>query len=117
MNFFTNSIITLAFASTLAANAYAQGRYEVEIVNWSPWTITHVRMSPVGADTWGRDLLGSGVLRADYMVTVQPDRRQGCYYDLKVTFANGDTEEVRDFNICSATAIQVHEDGADVVEA
>ena len=101
------ALAALTLASVAAAPALAADP-RVNIANESTATIISVQMSPVGED-WGRDLLGSYVMRAGYHLDlVSPSFGYGCRYDMRVTFANGVRMEVRDFDACAVETVTVY---------
>ena len=121
---------TLAVAAALVAGALTsstafagqrhQDDYErwVDIVNDSDLAIFHVNISNVEVTTWGRDLLASDeVIMGGDTQRLEPRRPNGyCRFDVRVTYEDDTEVQVRNVNLCKATAIVVGDDGYSDVE-
>lgn len=67
--------------------AAAPVRYEVTVINRSSYTIRSIYMSLSTSNSWGRDLLGNGVLEPGYQVKVNAEPG---VWDMKVVDEDGD---------------------------
>lgn len=101
------------FALTSTASAQVVDP-RVSFVNAGYETVLKIQMNDVGTGIWGRDLLGDNVLESgDQTGLTRPSGRRGtCYYDLRVTFVDETTLEVRNFDACNTQA--VHIDDGDI---
>ena len=85
----------------------------VRIVNNSDQTITLVRGSPTSDRDWGADRIPTMTLSAGDATVVDFDDNNGqCRYDLQATFADGNSREQRDVNICQVREWIVTSDGS-----
>jgi hypothetical protein len=93
-------ILGLAVTGVAGADSFDKlGWVDVQLVNSSGYTIRKLYLSPSDDTDWGRDLLGSGVLRSGYVetITTPPGR-----YDLRLVDADG--------NVCEISDVQMDED-------
>ncbi|MBX9699257.1 MAG: Tat pathway signal protein [Acetobacteraceae bacterium] len=84
------------------APAAAQNRFN--LVNNTGETIQEVYVSPTRVSSWGRDILGQGVLPPGQAVWVVP-QLSDCVLDVRVVFAGGRAEERRGVNACQLSRI------------
>ena len=104
-----------AAALALAALAFAvpahASQAAIDVVNHSSSEIYKVHMTDIDDPTVGYDLLGRHTLPSGYMVPgMEPDRADGyCRYDLLVTFEDGATLMLNDFNACAALSVTVRD--------
>jgi S1-C subfamily serine protease len=99
-------ITAAAIALTgLATSASAQSDTAFTLVNRSSETITSAYVSPEKQKKWGRDILGSGVLRAGQQIKVEPPRNQGCIFDVRVNYGAERYEERYRQNLCTISEI------------
>jgi S1-C subfamily serine protease len=96
-------LVLLAAVPTLA-EAQAQST-AVYISNRSSQTIENIFLSPVGNDRWGEDRLGDKTLLAGGRYPVDPGMRNGCNYDVRVVYADQQSEERRNQNLCQLEEI------------
>jgi hypothetical protein len=81
----------------------AAQRYDrrIQIVNNSGWTIQTVNSTNVGRSDWGRDLLGSSVIRPGRSMIINVEDRSGyCRYDFRAVFSNGRHITRSGVNVC-----------------
>lgn len=99
-------ISLLVLLAGLPAFAEAQTQSTaVAINNRSVQDINNIYLSPVGNDKWGEDRLGDRVLGAGGRVTLDPGLANGCVYDVRVIYADKQTEEKRNHNLCELNDI------------
>jgi len=80
--------------------------------NQSNRTIMQVQSSNIG-DTYFHDvdLLADEVLRPGESMVLEPDNHNGwCRFDVRVTFRNGDREDINDVNMCEITRLVLYGD-------
>jgi S1-C subfamily serine protease len=77
----------------------------VYINNRSSQTIENIYLSPVGNDKWGDDRLGDKTLLANGRFPVDPGMANGCSYDVRVVYADKQSEERRNQNLCQLEEI------------
>lgn len=75
------------------------------VVNNSSVTVARFQFSHVSRNDWGVDQLGSSVLPPGRAMTFTAANAGG--YDFRVTWANGQTSELRNIDICRASQITV----------
>jgi len=91
----------LAALLALPARAEAQGQSTaVYINNRSTQTIENIFLSPVGNDRWGEDRLGDKTLLVGGRFKVDPGMSRGCVYDVRVVYADKESEERRNQDLC-----------------
>ena len=99
-------LLVLALLAGLPALAEAQRpSTAVYVNNRSSQTIENIFLSPVGNDKWGDDRLGDKTLLAGGRFKVDPGTRRGCSYDVRVVYANKDSEERRNQDLCQLEEI------------
>ncbi len=106
MNLFRTMAAAFVVAGSLAAAGSASA-YErwVDIHNIGDSNIVGVRISDIGRNDWGYNLL-NGVIPANGVGEVEPYRNRGyCRFDVQVTYADGSAWDIYDVNLCEATDI------------
>lgn len=85
------------------------------LANRTDHTITRVLASNIGDSTFDPiDLLGDETIPPNSSLLIAPFDAQGwCRFDLRVTFRNGDQQDVYDVNVCEATRLTMYGDGND----
>ena len=80
------------------------------LVNMGDRTIVQVQASNIGESYFDPvDLLSNEVVRPGESIVVEPNNPQGwCRFDLRITFRNGDSQEVNDVNMCEITALTTY---------
>jgi hypothetical protein len=100
-----------AAALTLAAGFATAAMADpttVDIVNSHDAAVTEIHMTDIDNHDWDADLLGDDVLASGDTTSVTPDEPNGyCRFDLEVKFENGTTWDLRDFNACTASQIEI----------
>lgn len=93
---------TMAVLGVLAMPALAQApNPSFNIVNRGTSAISEVFATPSGQTTWGRDRLGSQTVDPGQNAPVRLPADGQCVYDVRVVFANGQTDERRRLNTCN----------------
>ena len=95
-------LLVAAIAFVLAAgSALAQQNPSFNLVNRSPNVINEVYASAAGMTNWGRDRLGDNSIPAGQTYPIRLPADGNCVYDVKVVYANGQSEERRGLNTCT----------------
>jgi hypothetical protein len=116
MNLFRTAIAAAALASAaLVANTASAFERWVYVVNEGYSSIYSVHITHVDDSGWGRDLLGSYLIRAGEEMLVEPDYHDGyCLFDVKITYETGRELILWDVNLCEALTIYTDGNYGDV---
>jgi hypothetical protein len=99
-----------AIVCFVGAAAFAADQ-DFALYNVTGYTIDQVYVSPVGKKTWGDDIMGSGQLEDGNKVDITfKASNDVCHYDLKVVYADKDTAEWSDLNLCEISKVHLHYD-------
>jgi len=71
------------------------------LVNRSDNTINEVYATSAGLANWGRDRLGNNNIPPGQSYPIRLPADGNCIYDIKVVYANGQTDERRGLNTCT----------------
>jgi hypothetical protein len=82
-------ILAIATASALASPALADD-VTFTLANLTGTELTEFYASPVGNDNWEENMLAAGGLAAGASGQVTIGAAQGCAYDLRMVFGDGD---------------------------
>jgi hypothetical protein len=83
-------------------------RQNFSVVNATGHVVRTLNVSPTSESEWGPDILGSHVLQSGDTGQVVFDRAESqCNYDLRVTYDDGDTSEMRNLNLCTTATVQL----------
>ena len=83
-------------------------RQNFSVVNATGHIVVTMNVSPTSENEWGPDILGSNVLQPGQTGQVVFDRAESqCNYDLKVTYDDGDTSEMRNLNLCQVGTVNL----------
>jgi hypothetical protein len=94
-----------SFAAPAGADEYARW---IDINNNSDRYVYSVRISDVGTDAWGPDLLGAEMIEPGYYMRVEPRRHRGyCLFDVRVEYDDGQREFFWGVNLCESTDLDV----------
>ena len=96
------AVIALALL-LLPALARAQGPQNpsFNVVNRGTSAINEVYATPAGMTSWGRDRLGRNAVPPGQTFAVRLPADGNCLYDVRVVYANGQSDERRGLNTCS----------------
>lgn len=102
-------ILLAAFLVVVSAvSAVAENRW-MSISNDTGVTMLRFYASNRGSTSWGRDWLGSDVLRSGYYIDLNFDDGTGyCMWDFKAEFSDGDTVESMSVNVCAESTWQYY---------
>jgi len=92
------ALLALAAAGTALAQAQNPS---FNLVNRSDSAINEVYASAAGMTNWGRDRLGNTSIPAGQSYPIRLPADGNCIYDIKVVFANGQSDERRGMNTCT----------------
>lgn len=96
------SIWLLPLLLGLALPAAAQApNPSFNIVNRTANAINEVYATPAGMTTWGRDRLASRFVPPGQNAPVRLPADGNCVYDIRVVYANGQSDERRGVNTCT----------------
>ena len=83
-------------------------RQNFSVVNATGHIVMTLNVSPTSESEWGPDILGSDVLQPGQTGQVVFDRAESqCNYDLRVTYNDGDTSEMRNINLCEVATVNL----------
>ncbi|HVQ07791.1 MAG TPA: hypothetical protein VMS43_05100 [Allosphingosinicella sp.] len=86
----------------------ATARQNFSVVNRTGHTVLTLNVSPTSEDEWGPDILGTQVLQAGQTAQVTFDRAETqCNYDIRATYDDGDTTDVRNVNLCQVGTVNL----------
>ncbi|HRK42480.1 MAG TPA: hypothetical protein PLH11_05520 [Gemmobacter sp.] len=94
-------ILSVAMIAGLASPAVADD-VNFSLTNMTGADLTEFYATPVGHENWEQNLLGMPALAAGRVAQVTIVNAQGCDYDLRMVFADGDVLEGAS-NICETT--------------
>jgi hypothetical protein len=97
----------IALAALLPLPALAQ-QQNFNLINRTGYTIAALNVSPTSQDSWGPDILGAAVIPNGQaaLVRFQPGI-SACEFDVRITYATGDSSDVRNVSLCRASQITV----------
>ena len=91
---------------TPSAEVQGQARQNFSVVNNTGHTVVTLNVSASNENSWGPDILGRDVLpngqSAD--ITFPHDTAQ-CMWDIKATYDDGDTTDMRGVNLCNVATV------------
>ena len=83
-------------------------RQNFSVVNATGHVVMTLNVSPTSESEWGPDILGTEVLQPGQTGQVVFDRAESqCNYDIKVTYNDGDTSEMRNINLCQVGTVNL----------
>jgi hypothetical protein len=83
-------------------------RQNFSVVNATGHVVVTLNVSPTTEDEWGPDILGSQVLQPGQTAQVVFDRaEQQCNYDIRATYDDHDTSDVRNVNLCQVGTVNL----------
>lgn len=83
-------------------------RQNFSVVNATGHTVVTLNVSPTSEDEWGPDILGRDVLQAGQTAQVVFDRAETqCNYDIRATYDDNDTTDVRNVNLCQVGTVNL----------
>ena len=83
-------------------------RQNFSVVNATGHIVVTMNVSPTTENEWGPDILGTNVLQTGQTAQVVFDRAESqCNYDLRVTYDDNDTSEMRNLNLCTTSTVQL----------
>jgi hypothetical protein len=83
-------------------------RQNFSVVNATGHTVMTLNVSPTNESEWGPDILGRHVLQPGETGQVVFDRAETqCSYDLRVTYDDNDTSEMRNVDLCQTRTVNL----------
>ena len=99
----------LTFAFSAAASA---SNADFTLINKTGAQIDEVYVSAASAKNWGTDIMGPNAIAADASVDITfPHGGEACMFDIKVVYADKDTAEFSNVNLCKYEKISLSWDG------
>jgi len=90
----------------LPGAAFAQAQQDFQLINNTGYTINEIYVGSSADTNWGRDLLGANVLRDGQTFNVRfAAGTQGCLWDIRIVYEDGDNAEMRQINLCQVSRI------------
>jgi len=95
--------LTAIAAVALISPAFGEGAdLNFSVKNNTSTPIKELYVSHVGTNSWESDLLGGDAIQpGEEQPIVVNDGRDGCKYDVKVTYSDGTSNEERNQDLCS----------------
>ena len=91
----------LALAVAASARAQQAPNPSFYLINRSDSTISEVYATSAGLANWGRDRLGDNRIGPGQSYPIRLPADGNCIYDIKVVYANGESDERRSLNTCN----------------
>lgn len=83
-------------------------RQNFSVVNATGHVVTTLNVSPTSENEWGPDILGQDVLQNGQTAQIVFDRAETqCNYDIKATYDDGDTTDMRNVNLCTVGTVNL----------
>lgn len=83
-------------------------RQNFSVVNATGHVVMTLNVSPTTENEWGPDILGSQVLQNGQTAQVVFDRAEAqCNYDIRATYDDGDTTDMRNVNLCQVGTVNL----------
>lgn len=83
-------------------------RQNFSVVNATGHIVVTLNVSPTSESQWGDDILGSDMLQPGQTAQVVFDRAESqCSYDIRATYDDGDTTDVRNVNLCEVGTVNL----------
>jgi hypothetical protein len=83
-------------------------RQNFSVVNGTGHVVATLNVSPTTEDEWGPDILGTDVLQNGQTAQVVFDRAEAqCNYDIRATYDDGDTTDMRGVNLCEVGTVRL----------
>ena len=83
-------------------------RQNFSVVNATGHVVMTLNVSPTTENEWGPDILGSQVLQNGQTAQVVFDRAETqCNYDIRATYDDGDTTDMRNVNLCQVGTVNL----------
>jgi hypothetical protein len=81
-------------ALACASQSAQAGDQDFKLVNRTGFDVREIYVSPTKRSTWGRDVLGTGMLHNGNQVPIRfPATNSICVYDIKVVYTDDDSTE------------------------
>ncbi len=86
----------------------ATARQNFSVVNATGHIVVTLNVSPSSQSEWGPDILGVDVLQPGQTAQIVFDRAESeCNYDLRATYDDGDTSDMRNVNLCQVGTVNL----------
>lgn len=113
------SLLLLAVCGLFLSQGSASAlNLNFELKNNTGYTITALYLSPHSQASWGNNVLNTVIEEGDVISFHAPARATNRYWDLKVVYSNGSTEEwLGGFNLASIYDITLYYDDEGTAQA
>jgi hypothetical protein len=102
------ALIAIGATVALCAAPALAAQQDFELHNKSGHTINNIYVSPTSEDHWGSDILGQDTLGDGETLQIGFDRGESeCNWDVKATFTDGTSAEVRGVDFCTVSDVNV----------
>jgi hypothetical protein len=100
------ALLATPIACILGQTANAQGRQDFSLVNRTGYQINEVYVGASNSKSWGRDLLGDGVLPNGNRLDITFSQGAAeCQWDIRVVYDDGDEAEFMQVNLCRISTV------------
>lgn len=83
-------------------------RQNFSVVNTTGTTVLTLQVSPTSESEWGDDVLGAQVLAPGQTAQIVFNRaEEQCNYDIRATYTDGDTSDMRNVNLCQVGTVNL----------
>jgi hypothetical protein len=96
--------LLLVMMGLIAPAAAQQGNPSFNLVNRGQVVIRELYANPASVNVWGPDRLGADVVQPGQTYPVRLPFGE-CLYDIRVVYANGQSEELRRVDLCQLTDV------------
>lgn len=91
-----------------AGPAADQTNQNFTLNNRTGYTVMTLNVSPNNVGEWGPDVLGRDVLANGESVEITfPRAETQCLWDIRATYEDGDTDDMRGVNLCELTTVNL----------
>jgi len=91
---------------TPSAEVQGQAQQNFTVVNNTGHVVVTLNVSPSNENSWGPDILGRDVLANGESAAITfPRGETQCSWDIKATYDDGDTTDMRGVNLCTVATV------------
>lgn len=98
--------LALAAGSVLAQSGDGEDR-TIQVHNNSDATIVSIQATNTGVNNWGDDILEGTLAPGEEAEGTIDDGSGACNFDFRITLDNGQTPELRNYNVCTGSGLTV----------
>ena len=101
--------LVVALPLVLAALPSIAEDLAFDLINKTSSAVTEFYTSPVEADDWEENMVSDPIGAGEQATATIADGRSVCEYDVRAVFADGDTVEEKNINLCELGSYTLHE--------